>query len=246
MMNLQPHLIVPQAQLARLSRVCFEVVPASELVALVGATQRALAPVVQPVALDLRIAARAPDSPFPDFDVPMPKPGWFLCQDPAPQGVDYGAPVGRSPDVRRTPVLDEPTVTGWVREALDQVASGHVATLETLRMTHTRARLLSAELAGAATMPIFDGPDRFEVPTEQRNDGTWVSGEVEPDLRQPPIGVRLEYDGRLFKLYLTVAWSPWATEGTAEHAAFCACLRRLLDLSWEADGIAPAFECGMR
>jgi hypothetical protein len=238
----------PKALENRLSLVRFvkSEVDFSELRAVAHAVFTALWPVVQPLSVDLTLAARSPrEFPYINRKIPVPVRNWHLLAVDTPAHVaiptwaeaEWANPSQYSEEA--IPELTPQALADWLARAhAQQLPEGYVPVLETMEMHDTRARLLQDQKPSAQ---LTWGQKTHAVPVEQREDGLWVSGPMrEAMINHSPIEVTLtNFHGRL-DLDIAVYWSPWIEKGATEEEVteadlLLACLYEPIKQGWEAD-----------
>ena len=211
----------------------------NELITVANAVCTALWSVVQPLSVDLTIAASSlHEFPCIEREIPVPVRNWHLLEVNAPAHVaitKWAEWEGRDPNKyseEEIPELTLPALTDWLARAhAQQLPEGYVPVLDTLKMHDTRAHLLEYQKSYAQ---LACGPETYAIPVEKRENGLWVSGPM-PDamINNPPIGITLtNFHGRL-DLDIAVYWSLWIEAGFAEAELLRTCLHELEKQGWE-------------
>ncbi len=218
--------------------------PPADQKAIIAALFVDLAPILQPITLDLELGCTYVDTVLDDPDAAPAVRFWHLHQDPPPPSFAIRAPVRDGAPVARAPVLDPTTISAWLQEPLDQEVSDRVVTIEMLGVDHARVRLCSPDLAARPVFDIHEGSGKYEIPVENRTDGSWVSG-PRLNMLYPPIRLVFTNVRGDLSCHFYVTWTRWATPGTAEYQVFCGCVKRLLASSWRVSYRDEVFQAGL-
>ena len=200
----------------------------------------ALTGVIEPLAVDLWLAARPAGEPYLVRSESPAKPMWHLAVEHPPEDVRPAPPSGRPFERGVAPSLSGDRLRTWFAHAVDQSppSPGMVLTLGTLVCEDQRALLLAEPPPSSCEVHLHDLV--LTRPCEPAAGGAWVGFPL-PDLAvSPPVRVKVANEGDVLVADIWVSWAPWSQPGRPERAAVEAGLARMTEQGWlprgEAEG----------
>jgi hypothetical protein len=198
-----------------------------------------LRPVLEPLCVDLSISGYrlgTQDWRNWDCDTEPSMPSWFAHVSNVPETVRLKS-LSDSALIEQAPELSKEYLLNWIERALQQDYSSDTHALDwfSLYINAVRARIYGEEnFLGRDLFKLKTRHDIWQFPLENKADGLWVYGWYEKEYREP-LGVMIKSDIDGMRMYLSVNWSLWKQNDSAEYNALRQSLLRIVDRGWKVE-----------
>jgi hypothetical protein len=199
--------------------------------------------VVEPLSANLFVGCRDKRIQWRDMNVRPSLPSWHIYECSLPETI-----IARSefsePQISQVPELTRESLIVWMAKALQQEcpnSNTHEVNWQDLTITAVRARVFNkTNFEGRHLFVVNTERGEWSFPLERRNGELWVDSPIQDFLTQPSFSFSISNTEGL-KLRISVHWSLWTSQGSAEHTALTQAIMRIMDRGWNLEYCSVEF-----